>query len=361
LARVLSGAAAVTVGVVAGVAIFAGGGATPSQAQRDARAFLRAYVAPSGRVIRLDQGGDTVSEGQAYALLLAEFTGQTGMFDRVWSWTRAHLQLPDGQLAYATNATGSVRDAQPASDADVLVAWALSRATGPAAAADHREARRIAGALLAHDTIVRDGRTLLAAGPWATGSPGSLNPSYWAPSAFAALAGFTGDARWRALATGAQAAEATLTRSGALLPPDWARLDGGALSATPAPGGGAPQTQYGLDAQRLVVWLASSCRPADRRLASHWWTVLSRGRLAAALALTPSGQVVSANSNALPLVAAAAAGSAAGDTGGRDRYLAAARAEQAAHPTYYGGAWLALGEGLLGGALDGCANGGGGA
>jgi endo-1,4-beta-D-glucanase Y len=325
---------------------------------RDAQAFLRVYVTPSGRVIRRDQGGDTVSEGQAYALLLSQLTGQVGTFDRVWNWTRTHLQLPDGQLAYATNADGSLRDSQPASDADLLAAWALSRATGSAAAADRRQARRIADALLTHDTIFRDGRTLLAAGPWATGSPGSLDPSYWAPQAFTALARLTGDARWRALDAGAQAAEAALTRNGALLAPDWARLDGSVVSATPAPNGAVAQVQYGLDAQRLVVWLASSCQSVDRRLAARWWTLLSRPQRAAALALTPSGQVLNTNSNAVPLVAAAAAAAAAGDTAARDRYLAAARAQQAAHPTYYGGAWLALGEGLLGGALARCAGGG---
>ena len=44
-----------------------------STAQRSATAFLAAYVRPDGRVYRPDQGGDTVSEGQAYGLLLAEF------------------------------------------------------------------------------------------------------------------------------------------------------------------------------------------------------------------------------------------------------------------------------------------------
>src|SRR5438045_6380113 len=45
--------------------------ASPSPATRTARAFLDRYVMGDGRVARIDQGGDTVSEGQAYALLLA--------------------------------------------------------------------------------------------------------------------------------------------------------------------------------------------------------------------------------------------------------------------------------------------------
>ena len=47
---------------------------SPSRAS-DARAadrFLAGYVTGDGRVIRRDQGGDIVSEGQAYGMLIAE-------------------------------------------------------------------------------------------------------------------------------------------------------------------------------------------------------------------------------------------------------------------------------------------------
>jgi len=41
--------------------------ATPADTARAAaESFLDRYVEPDGRVVRLDQGGDTVSEGQAY-------------------------------------------------------------------------------------------------------------------------------------------------------------------------------------------------------------------------------------------------------------------------------------------------------
>ena len=43
--------------------------------------FLDAYVDPDGRVVRRDQGGDTVSEGQAYALLLATAVGDEATVD----------------------------------------------------------------------------------------------------------------------------------------------------------------------------------------------------------------------------------------------------------------------------------------
>ena len=44
--------------------------------QSAARSFLSRYVDPDGRVVRRDQGGDTVSEGVSYALLLAQVAEQ---------------------------------------------------------------------------------------------------------------------------------------------------------------------------------------------------------------------------------------------------------------------------------------------
>ncbi len=44
------------------------------------RAFLTGYVRENGRVVRTDQGGDTVSEGQAYAMLVAVALGDADNF-----------------------------------------------------------------------------------------------------------------------------------------------------------------------------------------------------------------------------------------------------------------------------------------
>jgi Glycosyl hydrolases family 8 len=64
----------------------------PVPATREAAAdFLDRYVDEGGRVVRHDQGGDTVSEGQSYALLLAQVAGDRETFARVWEWTRSNL------------------------------------------------------------------------------------------------------------------------------------------------------------------------------------------------------------------------------------------------------------------------------
>ena len=81
-------------------------------------AFLRDYVEPDGRVVRRDQDGDTVSEGQAYAMLVAVGSGDDASFRRVWGWTRQHLVRPDGTLSWRW-ADGAVVDASSAADADL--------------------------------------------------------------------------------------------------------------------------------------------------------------------------------------------------------------------------------------------------
>lgn len=103
--------------------------------------------------------------------------------------------------------------------------------------------------------------------------------------------------------------------------------------------------QYGLDAQRLVVWLATSCNAGDRALAARFDPLLNADE--DALALSPQGQVLDQSTNATPIVAAAAAAQAAGNVSRRDSLLARAAAENHRQPTYYGSAWLALGRTLL--------------
>lgn len=90
-------AAAITCAGIAAAA--AGCGSAPAGAsrrqqtgarlpQQTATGFLAAYARPDGRVVRPDQGGDTVSEGQAYGMLLAETAGNYDALARIWEWAR---------------------------------------------------------------------------------------------------------------------------------------------------------------------------------------------------------------------------------------------------------------------------------
>ena len=316
-------------------------------ARQAASRFLDRYVDGDGRVIRRDQGGDTVAEGQAYALVLAQVAGDHATFGRVWAWTVAYLLRPDGLLANHASANGIADDVHSASDADLLSAWALLRARGLDQSRYADAGRVMAAAVLAKDTLhLADGGETLAAGDWATGTPGTLNPSYWALPVLADVARRTGDRRWSALRSESERLLSSLTDAGRRLPPDWARVDGPLVRPTPAPSGEVPDVRYSLDAQRSIVWLTTA-RGSARQLAARLWTRLAPTAGHGAIALDPDGRVLDGDRHPLGLIAAASSAVAAGHDDEAARLLAAAQSIDARWPTYYGSAWVALGRALL--------------
>jgi len=317
--------------------------ATPTAlARADAKAFLHRYLTADGRVVRWDQHGDTVSEGQAYAMLLAVAVGKPAPFARAWQWDRTHLQDADGLFAYRW-AHGRVATAQPATDADLDTAWALLLGSARFGNPAYRTAGlRVAAAVLSSETATVGGRLQLVAGPWAVAAPTAMDPSYVSPEATAALDRATGDQRWSQLSTNATAMLGELPGR---LPPNWVNLQ--PLRAVGAPAGtGTPA--YGLDAQRLPVWQAASCAPADRAAAAEDWRALSRtSGHGSAVAYTLSGHRVARTVNPLGWVATAAAADAAGHRQATLSLLGRADRQAAVFHTYYGDAWTALGRVLL--------------
>jgi endoglucanase len=332
------------------------GQATATFLTPQAAAFLTTYVKPDGRVNRPDQGNDTVSEGQAYGLLLAETTGRDHLFNLIWQWTQVHLQQGNGLFAWNANAAGQILSPEPASDADLLIAWALLRYSGPGAIAVHRDGQRVANAVLAYEvTAGPGGMPILTAGPWATGRPATLDPSYWSLPALTGLAQLTGDQEWQRLADNAELLTWQLTQGGRLLPPDWAELTAaGEVFPESAPNGSASQPQYGLDAQRTVAWFAASCDPQASALAARWWQLLRAPARYWAIALQLDGAVLNPTRGVLPLVAAASAAHAAGASAASLRLLNLAAGQQRRYPGYYGGAWSALDSILISSHVLGC-------
>lgn len=309
--------------------------------------FFDEYVDPDGRVVRHDEGGDTVSEGQAYALLLATATGDRERFDRVWGWTKENLQRADGLLSWKW-AGGRVIDPEPATDADLDAARALvmagRRFDDPALTED---GNRLASAVLDRETAEISGELVLLAGPWAARDR-VVNPSYVSPCTYSLLGEATGDGRWRRLAENGTRLVETALRDDRL-PPDWARLDDeGNLTPTGPPSAPERRPQYGLDAARLGFRLAEDCDGPGPALAARLWHRLERvdGR-GAALSYSLDGERLTPDEHPVGLVGAAAAARAAGDTEASNRLLEGAASLAERHPTYYGTAWWALGEALL--------------
>lgn len=322
-----------------------------------ATSFLDEWV-EDGRVVRRDEGGDTVSEGQAYGLFAALIADDEQRFDEVWDWTRAELLRPDGLMAWRWD-DGKVVDDEPATDADLDAARALVLAGDRFG----REDLRAEGVELA--TVIADrltvqtaqGRILLP-GLWAADrEPYAYNPSYASPVAFQVLGAATGDPRWAELQAGSAQVTGTILDA-TDLPPDWAQVHAdGLVEPMPGPRGGGDPVQYGFDAPRLLLRYAESCDPADVALAGRPLATLDReDELASRLDL--GGGSLSSDESAFAYTARAASASASGDAEAATADLERAAQFSVRYPTYYGASWVMLSTAMLtDDALGGCGTG----
>ena len=148
--RLVAGVVMVGMVVVVPLLLPAAAAPTPEGA---AQRFFERYVDDDGRVVRRDQGGDTVSEGQAYGMLLAVAQGERERFASVWQWAQDNLQREDGLLSWHWS-NGQIADPEPAADADLDAAWALTLAADRFNDPSYRdEAARIATAILDQETV----------------------------------------------------------------------------------------------------------------------------------------------------------------------------------------------------------------
>ena len=241
--------------------------ASPGPEARAAAAALRAdwaqfkarFLAEEGRVVDTGNGGISHSEGQGFAMLVAERLGDRAAFERLLGWTRRELRRPEDALhawRYRPGVAVPVDDPNNATDGDLCIAWALLRAGARWGEPAHTEAgRRIARDILR--LLVRQ------AGPYTVLLPGAagfdtpeavvVNPSYYAFPALAALSRAVPDPLWkRVTADGLR-----LLRAAAFgrwgLPPDWLQLDP-ADGAASLPSAWPPRFSY--DAVRVPLWLA---------------------------------------------------------------------------------------------------------
>jgi endo-1,4-beta-D-glucanase Y len=230
--------------------------------------YRQHFIATEGRVVLEEQGGGTISEAQAYALLRALWAGDEQTFARVVTWTRTNLSREakqgDHLLAWkwGKNPDGSwgVLDWNTASDADLDYALALLLASrqgwrSPPGFPDYlSEARQVAKDIMDKEVVEMPGGALyLAPGNWHSQAPPYLlNPSYFFPAAYRILAQAGFDSRWSRLHDDAYPFLARLCRglgetAGVGLVPDWVEVaaDG---KLTPFP---ERSQNFGWEAVRL--------------------------------------------------------------------------------------------------------------
>lgn len=214
-------------------------------------------VDADGRVVDRDNGGVSHSEGQGYAMILAEAAGDRAGFEQLWAWTERHLARHDLRLfawKFDPAAAPQVAESNNATDGDILIAWALLRAAErwgvpayAAAAADIRSAIRL--------TLVRRvaGRAVLLPGLDGFETEGAvvLNPSYLIVPALKAFAQAEPAAGWDILLRDGLALLRDARFGRFALNPDWLRLaPDGALAPAPA-----RPARFGYDAIRIPLYL----------------------------------------------------------------------------------------------------------
>lgn len=99
------------------------------------QSYAARFIDNQGRVIDPTRGAISTSEGQSYAMFFALVANDRSHFDRLLAWTQANLaqgdlsaRLPGWLWGKAPDGTWHLLDPNPASDADVWMAYSLVEA-----------------------------------------------------------------------------------------------------------------------------------------------------------------------------------------------------------------------------------------
>lgn len=245
----------------------------PAPAPDAWRAFKQRYVTAEGRVIDTGNQAISHSEGQGCGMLLATHYRDRAAFETIWNWTRARMQVRDDALfAWKWTPEAGVEDSNNATDADLLIAWALSRASErwnePTWQA---ESGRITSDILSKLVRQSGTRTILLPGAFGFEKPEGVvvNLSYWVFPAFEHFRARDSRPEWQQLTASGHALlrEARFGRWG--LPPDWLLL-----SDPPEP---APdfKPRFGYNGVRIPLYLLWAGNPPKDVLApfqAYWGT-----------------------------------------------------------------------------------------
>ncbi len=150
----------------------------------------------SGKVVRPENGGDTVSEAIGYGMLIGVFMNDQPMFDSLWSYAKGkfnpnHLM----QWCQGTGQTNSCNTStSSATDGDEDMAYALLMASKQWSGGSYAsDATALIGNIFAHEV---SGNILLAGDSFGSGGPNQLDPSYFAPSYYRAFASVDSSHDW---------------------------------------------------------------------------------------------------------------------------------------------------------------------
>jgi endoglucanase len=230
--------------------------------------YVRHYISEGGRVAIPERSRESISEGQAYALLRAVWAGDPAIFSRLYAWTWKNLSRRqtrgDALLAWRwgrdKDGRAKILDENTATDGDLDYALALVLASQrgwrpPPGLPDYAdEARRVLEGIWSLEIVkLPSGELLLTPGNWHESQPPYLvNPSYFSPAAYQIFAKIQPQAGWERLRDSTyvllnRLAQGLGKQKGVGLFPDWCQVD---VQGQPGPAAGR-DTHFGWEAVRL--------------------------------------------------------------------------------------------------------------
>ena len=200
------------------------------------------------KVVRPENGGDTVSEGIGYGMLIGVFMNDQSMFDTLWSFAKSHND-GHGLMAWCVpGGAGSCSGGGSATDGDEDMAYALLMASKqwPSKASYTTDATALINAIMQYEV---DGSNVLKPGD-NFGGAGEMNPSYLAPSYYRAFARATGNSKWMTVLDESYTIIAAASGQYGLVP-NWASSSGAGVNGPASDG-----LSFGYDACRVPFRIA---------------------------------------------------------------------------------------------------------
>lgn len=239
--------------------------------------FKNRFISSEGRVIDTGNNGISHSEGQSYGMLFALTFGDRATFDRVNQWTATQLKRPGDALhiwRWLPNQKDHTPDQNNATDGDLVIAMALSRAATLWTMPAYGDAAAAIAAAIRNKLIVNAGSRLVLL-PGVNGFAGktafTVNPSYYNFVAFRELGALDSSPLWQVLGLDGLALIQAARFGRWQLPPDWLSVPKAAGNLGIA-AGWPPLCSY--DAIRVplnLVW-AQSLSPEVAAAFTSFWT-----------------------------------------------------------------------------------------
>ncbi len=198
------------------------------------------------KIIRPENGNDTVSEGIAYGMLIGVFMDDQPLFDALWTYAKAHPSPKnDGLMTFCIPAGASSCSGNgSATDADEDMAYALLMASKQWTSGTYgSDAITMIGNIYTHEV---SGNVLLAGDSFGSAGTSQLDPSYFAPSYYRVFATVDSGHNWMGVVDESYTILAAASGGDGLVP-NWVNQSGTAITLSNS----AVDPYFGYDACRI--------------------------------------------------------------------------------------------------------------